>query len=151
VQAYIRVCEQGNFYESMMTAKDMARGKKYRDKFKVRFYRGVLFGPNKSKSRFPNLLKVRFRNRYPSVAQMLRELKRKNYRTSAWVMQHFEATLFIFIICGRIARERPGTVIVTIHDCLLTTPDAVEYVQSVVLDEFGKLGVHPTLHVKDLS
>jgi hypothetical protein len=138
---YVRVCEEGRFYESMMTAADEKRGK---DRFKKRFYR-VLFGRNGSRSHHRNALRAVFRQQYPSAAKVLRALKRKNYRHSAYVLQNYEATLFIDIICRRIMDEHPDTVLFTIHDSLLTTPDSVAYVESVILDEFGKLGVRPML------
>lgn len=141
---YVDVCERAKFYESLMTEKEKARGDKYRQRFKQRFY-GVLFGGNVSRGRFPNKLRLRFRRRYPSMAGVLRALKRKEFRHSSHVLQNYEATLFIHRICGRIMKERPDTVVYTIHDSILTTPDAAAYVRGVILDEFKKLGVTPTL------
>jgi hypothetical protein len=141
LEAFLRTCEGGRFYESFMRERDRARGK---DRFKKRFYR-VLFGRNRSRSPYRNLLKEQFRGRYPSAARVLRALKRKNYRHSAHVLQNYEATLFIYVICGRIMRERPDVVLYTIHDSLLTTRDALDYVEAVIRDEFRKLGVTPKL------
>jgi hypothetical protein len=141
---YLRVCERGEFYESLMTEGQRARGKDYRRRFKKRFYR-VLFGRNRSTSRFPNPLRARFQALYPAAARVLRRLKKKNYRHSSHLLQNYEATLFIHRICGRIMRERPDVALFTIHDSILTTPDAVGYVRGVILDEFSKLGVTPTL------
>jgi hypothetical protein len=73
-------------------------------------------------------------------------VKGKNYRHSAYLLQNLEATLFIYKICGRIMREKPALPLYTVHDSLLTTREHVEYVRSVILDEFRKLGIHPTLH-----
>src|SRR5262249_7500746 len=87
------VGQRGGFYESMMTADELAQGGKYRDRLKRRFC-GVLFGENQGRGRFPNEMRRRFRQRYPAVAAMLRELKRRNYRHSAHVLQNYEATLF---------------------------------------------------------
>jgi hypothetical protein len=147
LERYLRVCERGAFYESLMSHEEKSRGEKYRRRFKKRFY-GVLFGKNRQ-GRFPNQLRARFRERYPSVWKVLRALKRRNYRHSAHVLQNYEATLFVYLICGRIMKERPGIALYTIHDSILTTPDAVEYVRSVILDEFRRLGVRPKLHRED--
>jgi len=48
-----------------------------------------------------------FAARYPDVFAVLRALKRKDYRRSAWTLQNAEATLVIGTICGRLMRERP--------------------------------------------
>jgi hypothetical protein len=57
--------------------------------------------------------------------------------------------LFIYRICGRIMRERPRMALLTLHDSLLTSSKAdLDYIVGVILDEFRKLGVTPTLKRK---
>ena len=55
------------------------------------------------------------------------------------------ASTSIYTVCERIRKERPDCWVATIHDSILTLPDNVEYVLSVMRDEFGKLGVAPRL------
>ena len=141
---YMRVCEAGLFYESLLTESERAKGKAARARLKVRFYR-VLFGRNKGRSRFRNKLRERFRDRYPTAAAVLKALKARNYRHSSHVLQNFEATVFIYRVCGRIMKEKPDLFVATIHDSILTTPDNVEYVEAVIREEFARLGVTPTL------
>jgi hypothetical protein len=136
---YIRLCEQGQFYESMMEPGED------RHAFKEKFYGDVFFG----KTCFRSNLKSRFEARFPSIAKMLREVKKRNYRHSSWVMQNYEATIFIYTICNRIRAERPEVPLFTIHDSLLTVPGEVEYVESIIMDEFRKLGIRPTLKRED--
>ena len=138
---YMQACVAGTFYESLMTDADRAKGKA---KFKERFYR-VLFGRNRSKNGFPNVLRMRFALKYPTVAKVLHQLKSRNYKQSAYVLQNYEATLFIYRICGRIMEERPRIPLYTIHDCLLTTDEHYDYIRGVMLDEFAKLGVTPQI------
>lgn len=64
-------------------------------------------------------------------------------------MQHAESSLFIGAVCGRIMREGPSVPILTIHDSLLTTPQYVDYAESVIREEFDKLGVSPRLKEED--
>lgn len=145
LSSMLAVCEGGRFYESLMTDAERARGDEYRDQFKVRFY-AVLFGRNESRDpRFPNELRRRFRERYPKEAAVLQELKRRNYRHSSHLLQNFEATLVIHRICGRVMRERPGTPLYTIHDSLGTTPECLDYVRGVILGEYGRIGIRPSL------
>lgn len=138
---YIRLCEQGQFYESMMEPGED------RHAFKEKFYGDVFFG----KTCFRSKLKDRFEARFPSIAGMLREVKKRNYRHSSWLMQNYEATIFIYTICNRIRVERPDVMLLTIHDSLLTVPGEVEYVESIIMDEFRKLGIRPTLKREDYS
>jgi hypothetical protein len=138
---YIRLCEQGQFYESLMEPGED------RHAFKEKFYGDVFFG----KTCFRSKLKDRFDARFPSMAMMLREVKKRNYRHSSWLMQNYEATIFIYTICNRIRAERPDVMLLTIHDSLLTVPDEVEYVESIIMDEFRKLGITPTLKREDYS
>lgn len=138
---YIRLCEQGQFYESLMEPGED------RHAFKEKFYGDVFFG----KTCFRSRLKSRFEARFPSIAGMLREVKKQNYRHSSWLMQNYEATIFIYTICNRIRAERPDVPIFTIHDSLLTVRDEVEYVESIIMDEFRKLGIRPTLKREDYN
>jgi hypothetical protein len=142
------LCEEGKFYESLMTGKEKAKGDKFRRRLKVRFYR-VLFGRNRGQGRYPNLIKERFRERHPTLAKVLKELKRKNYRHSSHLLQNFEATMFIYRICTHIRKELPAAPIYTKHDAILTTPGHVEAVKRIIRSEFAELGVTPTLKLKE--
>jgi hypothetical protein len=135
---YLRVCEAGQFYRSLTRkGEDVQRNKR---RVLVAFYR-----PNRSKGRAANLMLPRLRAQYPSVANMLREMKRKDHARAAHVMQNYEATLFIHVICNRIRGECPSLPLFTIHDSLLTTPEHVEYVKGIIREEFARLGVRPSL------
>ncbi|MBW3597198.1 MAG: hypothetical protein KY475_07975 [Planctomycetes bacterium] len=139
VERYIELCERGQFYESLMQPGDD------RDTFKVRLYSAVFFGENKWKGP----LKTRFEQAHPEIAAMLRTMKAKDYRRSAWLLQNYEATLFIGAIAARIRDERPDLPLYTIHDAMLTTAQHLPYVAAVVREEFARLDCHPTL--KDLD
>ena len=132
---YLAVCEEGQLYEHLMEPGDD------RDELKVQVFRDVFFGRAGSWSP----LMRRFDHEFPTVAEMLRSLKRRDYKHSSRSMQSYESTLFIAIICERMRKERPDVPIFTIHDCILTVADHAEYVREVILDEFAKLGIHPKL------
>lgn len=51
-------------------------------------------------------------------------------------------------VCGRLMREHPNCPLVTIHDSVLTTSAWVEVVRQAIVEEFGRMGIHPTLHVE---
>ncbi|MDE2095612.1 MAG: hypothetical protein KGL39_00015 [Patescibacteria group bacterium] len=139
---YVQLCEWGEFYQSLMKPGEV------KNQFKIRFYRGVLFGKNEKQRKYPNTLWQRFQLRYPSIAAALIDLKKRNYRHSAYTLQNYESTMFIKIICGRIMQEKPDTILYTVHDSILTTLNNVNYIKTVILDEFSKLGIHPTLRTE---
>jgi hypothetical protein len=51
----------------------------------------------------------------------------------------------IDIICRKILDELPGTFIATIHDSILTTPDKADEVKAIMLREFRRFGLNPTI------
>ena len=137
---YIRVCEGGELYESLMCPGDD------RDRVKRQLFRDVLFGRDKKRS----ALRDRFQRRFPSVAEMLICLKRRDYQRPAWLMQREESTMFIGRICRRLMEDRPTMPLATIHDSVLSTDEHIDFVRQVALEEFGRLGVRPAFKTKKL-
>jgi hypothetical protein len=135
VEAYLEVCQGGGFYESFMPPGAD------RDAFKVKFFRDVFFGKNCVRSP----VKDAFARTYPSMAAMLAALKHKDHARAAWLLQNLEARTFLHNVCGRVLRERPATVVLTVHDSVVTTLDAVGDVRGLVLDEFARYGLAPRL------
>lgn len=131
---YLRLCETGLLYEELMLP-GYDRGQ-----FKRRLFADVYFGDDG----YPSAVRDRFREMFPPVAGMLTDLKRRDYRRPSWLMQFAESRLFIEGICQRIFEERPSVPLVTIHDSLLTTPEHVDYITTVAMDEFSRLGIRPT-------
>ena len=138
VVAYVKCCEQGGFYESF-TAPGGDR-----DATKRRFWPDVFFG----KPFWRGPLRARFEERYPSLGEMLRVLKRKTHARPAWLLQNLEATIFIGAVCGRIMEEKRALPLLTIHDMLLCPPEDANYVREIVLHEFAKLGISPQLKLE---
>jgi hypothetical protein len=44
--------------------------------------------------------------------------------------------------------EHPDCPLVTIHDSIMTTAEWVATVRATIMEEFGKIGISPTLHVE---
>ena len=87
-------------------------------------------------------------SRFPTVMQGCRELKRDDYRHLAHLAQQTESS-FIFGKCiDRLRREHPDLFVTTIHDSIMTTKDNGELVQELMLDEFAKLCIHPTVRLE---
>jgi len=131
---YIKLCEKGLFYESLMTETLT------RQQVKTKLYQ-VWFG----KTHWKSEIKSHFEKSHPSVYQMLKEMKSEDYRRSAWILQNYEAMLFIGRIATRIMTEQPDMPIYTLHDALYTTPEHADYFQEVIEAEFANLNVKPTI------
>ena len=131
---YLNRCEQGEFYESLMLEGED------RDWIKRR----TLVDSFYSNGRYESLVRDRFNDKYPTVAGMLTDLKKHDYRRPSWVMQNREATMFIGRIACRIMVEKPDIPLTTINDSFLTTEEHADYIHAVAMDEFSRLGVTPT-------
>src|SRR5262249_12912380 len=123
---------------------ERARGLAYATDFKVRALAMMFAADNR---RHPNALRARFEAYCPPVAAFLRDVRRKDHRRAARLLQNAEATLFVHRICGRLLREHPDAPLLTKHDAVGTTPAHAVAVAGVILDEFAKLGLRPTLKV----
>ena len=132
---YLKVCEEGRLYESLMLPGEE------RERFKREFF-GMMYG---KKRRRGSRLEVA----YPAVAEMLARLKRRDYRHAAHLMQNVEATLFIHCVCGRLMQEEPTMPVYTIHDSVLTTPEYVGTARKAIREVFGRLGLQPTIREEE--
>lgn len=127
---YMDFSGRGILYESLMQ-----RGED-RQRFKKRVFTHVYYGPDD----FPSTLRQEFRQKFPSVGQMLRILKQGNYARPAWLMQNREARVFIGRIARRLMLEHPTTPVITIHDSLLTTEEHLEIVERIAREELSRFG-----------
>jgi hypothetical protein len=138
LEGYLWLCEQGLFYESLMNSRE-----KCKSALKKRVL--TIFYRSHKDDRYPSALAAVMWTKFRSVMHMLADIKRNDHRRAAWLMQNAESTLMIHRICGRILRERPGIILFTLHDALVTTPGHIRYVRRVAMEEFRRIGVGVTL------
>jgi hypothetical protein len=143
---YLRLCET-DLYQFLAD-----RGKFTRSEVKLQLMKRALFSPNYARcQRMP--VKRLFDRLFPEMAEFIREQKKGEKTTDddrphgkfAIKAQYQESKFIIYTVCERIRREKPDCWITTIHDSILTLPENVDYVLSVMKDEFTKLGVSPRL------
>ncbi len=139
---FINLCQQGILYEELMRRLDIPIRR--RKSFKRLFYTQVFFGKIKRTGRVTQL----FAKQFPTVFNAICELKRKDYRRMAYLLQAHESKLMIDIIARRIIAELPGTFVGTIHDSVMTTPDRAEAVRAIMTEEFGRFGLKPTIRLE---
>ena len=137
VKEFVELCEQGILYDDLMRRLNIPARR--RDSFKRLFFSQVFFGKIKTTGRVREL----FARDFPTVYKAINDLKRKDYRQLAYLLQAHESKIMIDIICRRILAELPGTFIGTIHDSIMTTPDKAEEVKTIMVREFQRFGLEP--------
>ncbi len=142
VNEFIQLCEQGVLYDDLM--RRLAIPSRRRDSFKRLFFTQVFFGRNKHTGRVREL----FARDFPTVYKAITDLKRKDHRQLAYLLQAHESKIMIDVICRKILDEMPGTFIATIHDSIMTTPDRADEVKAIMLREFQRFRLKPTIRTE---
>lgn len=138
--AYVRLCEQADLYAHLGKSLPMTT----RSFAKTEFFK-FLYGKN----RYQSPIKQAFRDEFPNVASVVQVLKKKDYRFLPCLLQKVESHVVVNTICRRLMVEHPDVPVWTIHDSLLTTPPYRAVVEDMMREEFGRLGLSPTLHFKE--
>lgn len=136
---YVKLCQEGRLYEDFM-----ARLAVYDRNCLKKWFFEFLYSGN----RFRSSLKEDFCEVYPNVAEVVRAHKRKDHAFLPRLMQNIEANFIVNTVCRRLMNEMPDAPVLTIHDCLLTTPAFAEDVMEVMREEFARLGLLPRFHIK---
>src|SRR5271165_3103657 len=139
---FIDLCERGVLYDDFMRRLNIPA--KRRDSFKRLFFSQVFFGKVKTTGRVREL----FARDFPNVYKAINDLKRKDYRQLAYLLQAHESKIMIDIICRRILAELPGTFIATIHDSIMATPDKADEVKTIMMREFQRFGLIPMIRLE---
>lgn len=146
---YLDTCQRGELYGTLMRGMEWTGTK---DEFKKDVWFQFLYGSNKRPDQLtvPERKNLRslnevFRDLYPSVYEWVWGQKRMNYKRLAWEMQRAESRLMIDCVGGRLSTEHPEIPILSIHDSYLTPMRCVDTVRRIIEEEFGKVGISPTI------
>ena len=137
---FIGLCERGELYEYLGSHEEVP----VRNWTKKQFFE-VIFG----KTRATSPMKSMFAEEFPNVAEVVRAHKKKDYRHLPRLLQNIEANFMINTVCRRIMNELPGAPVFTIHDSILTTRQFVSPIRDVMMEEFARLGLTPSLDEED--
>ena len=85
---------------------------------------------------------------FPALMAALAEIKRGTIASRHTCAGRMESDFIIGRCVNRLAREHPALFITTIHDSIMTTEGDGEIVRGAMLEEFARLGVHPTIKVE---
>jgi hypothetical protein len=139
---FIDLCERGVLYDDLMRRLGIPAQR--RKGFKRLFFSQVFFGKIKTTGRVREL----FARDFPNVYKAINDLKRKDYRQLAYLLQAHESKVMIDVICRRILDEVPGTFIATIHDSIMTTPDKADEIKAIMVREFKRFGLNPVIRME---
>lgn len=142
-QHFVTLCEQGRLYRTLKDEME-DREMPLRHWVKSELFE-VLFGSNRLKSRLKDI----FDDMFPGVSEVIRVHKRKDYAFLPRLLQNIEANFVINGVCRRIMTEMPEAPVFTIHDSILTTRPFVEPIRQIMVEDFARLGLTPTLHEKN--
>ena len=148
-EKYLRLCEK-DLYQHLAD-----QGGFTRQQVKEQLMKTALFSSNYAAAqKLP--VKRLFDKLFPEMAEFIREQK-KGEKTKgdkpegkfAIKAQYEESRFIIYSVCERIRKEKPDCWVGTVHDSVLTLPESVEYVISVMRDEFARLGLSPRLEPRE--
>lgn len=139
LRRYVLLCEGGRLYDDLM---DMIGGDQQdRDAFKKRLFTQVFYGRNFVEGGLTRL----FAEQYRTVMEIIRAIKRPDYRRLSHHMLRAESAIVIGRSVRRCAEE--GIWAATIHDSIVTTPEHAGAVVGIMEQAFGSVGVRPTIKV----
>jgi len=150
LERYKLLVLQGVFYEYLAESIGAELGIGYNDRKKVKAaVFQVLFTDNRFLGQEEAKPKQLFKKHFPTVYELFSRIKRSDKTNLPRLLQRLESHLMLLIVSKRIARERPGLPIFTIHDSIVTTEGDEEYVKAVLLEEMAKaIGFPPKLSVE---
>ena len=144
VQRFLALTWSGTVYDHLMAQ----IGVTDRSKFKRTFFRVILYGDPGEAYVWGTKLHRLFRKQFPTVLKFVEWAKRHRYQDLAHRMQERESRFVIGAVCGRLMEHHPDVPVVTVHDSILTTPPHVRTVHRVMMEEFARLGVRPSIKVE---
>lgn len=139
MQAYIKLTEQGRLYNYLGHEAQTNYTPKV---FKRKVFGQVFFNQRTTK---PARIRDAFKRLFPSVYKHIDELKHHDYKNAAYTLQRKEADFIINTVCRRLFTELPEVPILTIHDSILTTSKHAPQVYALMMAEFHKQNLNPTI------
>lgn len=142
---YTELTMRGEFYEYLMELYIQQSGKEInRDDFKIKIM--ILFN---AKRNWDTIEKRIFIEKFPNVWRVIKQIKKNDHKQLAIQLHKLESNLIINTISRRILEERSSLPLYTLHDCILTNRENIDYVSQVIFDESKKLyGIAPKLKIK---
>lgn len=151
---YLDLVCSGQFYEYMakkLPGKHLnLKDQQIRKKFKKSIFSGVLFDVNRVKLSKYELL---FREEFPTIFQVIRNIKAVEYNTLAIMLQKMESK-FIFDAVAKIDQEigKGKAPLLTIHDSIVSTTENIYMVEQIMEQlYFREYELKPQLEIMEFK
>jgi hypothetical protein len=144
VAEFISLCERGELYGFLAGSVPKAKLKKAF--FRMLYAANTLrLGPDEDSDIYSlaRELKTAFKQLFPALAELVYTFKVNDHAYLPRLMQLVESSFMVDRVCRRLMADKVP--VFTIHDSLLTTRQHVETAKAVMVEEFGNIGLHPTL------
>lgn len=113
--------------------------------FKRKLFAEIFFGKNKT---WETECSILFKGLFPNVYNIIKKIKQEDHTSLAKLLQRTESEFVINKVIKRCMNEFPEIPVFTIHDSIMTISKYAEMLQSIMLEEFNKIGIIPTLRVE---
>jgi hypothetical protein len=149
-QRYKELVRKGQFYEYMKNEISARLNVGYADRKQLKeIMFQVLFTDNRFIAQTEAAPKRVFKELFPMVYDLFSKIKAGDKTRLPRLLQRIESHLMLLVIAKRIAKEKPGIPIFTIHDSIVTTVGNETYVEKVVSEELLKaVGFAPRLKIE---
>ena len=148
VAEYISLCESGMFYEKMMQLLNIENTEANRKKFKKNFFGRIFYCEYNEHYQYKEA--KLFEKHFPNCWSVICKEKEKNYKNLSTKMQQIESSIIIDGVIKHLASLRSDLFALSIHDSIVTTESNTAYVKQLMLAEFAKYEVYPTVNIEDL-
>jgi hypothetical protein len=136
IRLYQELAESGLFYEFLIEKVVYAGD---RTKFKKQFFTDVFFS---KVAKWSTPIKDAFIESFPTVYEIIVELKAKDYKQFAVSMQRLEANIMIDTVAKKMVKA--GKLILTLHDAIVcTNEDDLQLAEQLISDAMVKYDISP--------
>lgn len=139
---YLSLVQHGELYQHLFEEWNIPPEK--RADFKQLLFKDVLFSRNSKRSRF----RTKFAAEFPTVYKIIQQIKAKDYRRLAHLLQRTESRFIIHGVARRFMLDAPKVFLTTVHDSLLVQAQHAEMARRFIIEEFRDWGLVPTIRIK---
>jgi hypothetical protein len=158
VKKYIKLVVAGELYEYLMREFSKGNLELSRTETKEQVLR-ILFAKNwMPKNEVNRKARKIFMANFPTVHRIFSKVrgrskddKFRSFKRFAILLQTIEAHLMLDVIVKRIFKEMPETIVMTIHDSIMTSTDgkSIEGIKQIMVEEFTRfIGYAPRISVE---
>jgi hypothetical protein len=152
-ERYRLLVQTGEFYEYLLGEMTEEGIHISRPQLKKRFLADVIAKKkvNKYGAEYPSDVENVFSRLFPTVYRFIRSFNTDGWQHENLIrkLQREESLLVVETVCADLVRRYPGMFLITLHDCILSTPKNVPRIEQAFHDAFEKTGFPMKLKVAD--